>query len=212
MRDAAVVVIGQTMARYVERHLGRRPEIAHPPIYGEGPWPQGARFEEGRVTIVNPCAIKGLPIVLALARALPDCRFGALAGWGTTAADRGALSALPNMALLPRIDDVLRTTRVLLVPSLWYEGFGLVVIEAMLRGIPVVASDSGGLVEAKQGTRFVLPVRKITRYEAGYDERGLPRAVVPPQELSPWVDALRSLANDRALYEEESRRSRHGCV
>ncbi len=209
------MVIGQTMAGYVERHLGRRPQLAHPPIYGAGPWPDRGRFDEGLVTIVNPCAIKGLSIVLALAGALPDCRFGALPGWGTTAADRRALERLKNLTLLPnvrQIDDVLRATRVLLVPSLWYEGFGLVVMEAMLRGIPVVASDSGGLVEAKQGTRFVLPVRRISRYEPEYDERGLPKAVVPPQDVASWIEALRALTTDRALYEHESRRSRDAAT
>jgi surfactin synthase thioesterase subunit/glycosyltransferase involved in cell wall biosynthesis len=209
-RAAAIVVIGRTMADYVEQHLGRRPEIAHPPIYGEGPWAQVARVEEGLVTIVNPCAVKGLAIALALARALPDCRFGALPGWGTTVADLRELAA-QHVTLLPscpEIDDVLRATRVLLVPSLWYEGFGLVVIEAMLRGIPVIASDSGGLGEAKQGTRFLLPVQRIVRYEPEYDERGLPRAVVPPQDLAPWLEAVRGLTGDRALYQDESRRAR----
>jgi surfactin synthase thioesterase subunit/glycosyltransferase involved in cell wall biosynthesis len=212
---ASVVVIGRTMAGYVEQHLGRRPHVAHPPIYGDGPWPELARFDEGLVTIVNPCAIKGLSIVLELARALPGCHFGALPGWGTTAADRRALEALPNVTLLPnrrQIDDVLRPTRVLLVPSLWYEGFGLVVVEAMLRGIPVVASDSGGLVEAKRGTRFVLPVQRIVRYEPEYDERGLPRAIVPPQDVASWIEAVRALTTDRALYEDESRRSRDAAT
>jgi surfactin synthase thioesterase subunit/glycosyltransferase involved in cell wall biosynthesis len=212
---AAVVVIGRTMADYVAQHLGRRPQIAHPPIYGEGPWPQLARFDAGWVTTVNPCAIKGLAILLALARALPDCQFGALPGWGTTGADRGALAALPNVRLLPSspaIDDVLRATRVLLVPSLWYEGFGLVVVEAMLRGIPVIASDSGGLVEAKQGTRFQLPVRRITGYAPEYDERGLPRALVPSQEVAPWVEAVSALGADRELYLDESRRSREAAA
>ena len=60
------------------------------------------------------------------------------------------------------------------MPSLWYEGFGLSVMEAMLRGIPVIASDSGGLAEAKLGTRFVVPVRPIERFEPVFDEHGLP--------------------------------------
>ncbi len=117
--------------------------------------------------MVNPCAVKGISIFLALARRFPEYSFGALPGWGTTAADRQALQALPNVTLLANvrnIEQVFSKTRVLLMPSLWYEGFGLSVMEAMLRGIPVIASDSGGLTEAKLGTRFVLPVRPIKGY------------------------------------------------
>ncbi len=37
--------------------------------------------------------------------------------------------------------------RALVVPSLWYEPFGLVTLEAMARGVPVIVSDRGGLPE-----------------------------------------------------------------
>lgn len=39
------------------------------------------------------------------------------------------------------------SARVVVVPSLWYEPFGLVALEAMARGIPVIVSDRGGLPE-----------------------------------------------------------------
>ena len=128
--------------------------MIHPPIYGAGPFANYGNFERGLIAMINPCAVKGISIFLETAERLPEYEFGVVPGWGTTAADRRALERLPNVRFLPNvkdIDEVLARTRVLLNPSLWYEGFGLIVMEAMLRGIPVVASDSGGLEEAKRG-------------------------------------------------------------
>ena len=202
--SAAIIAIGRNTADYIGAHLGRRAAVIHPPIYGNGPFP---RFGSGDlVTMINPCAVKGISIFLALADRFPQQRFAALAGWGTTAEDRRTLEARPNVTLLrnqKHIDDVLKDTRLLLVPSLWFEGFGLIVVEAMLRGIPAVASDAGGLTEAKLGTRFVIPVRPIERYEAVFDDQGLPRAVLPEQDLAPWAGALLALGN-RDVYEQES--------
>ena len=212
---AAVIAIGQHTAQYVERHAGRRPAVIHPPVYGEGPFEQYGSAGNALVTMVNPCAIKGIAIFLALARRFPQTSFAALPGWGTTAADRRSLDGLPNVRLLPNVRDiaqVLRNTRVLLMPSLWYEGFGLSVMEAMLRGIPVISSDSGGLSEAKMDTRFILPVRPIERYEPVFDECGLPRPVVPEQDIEPWAEALKALLSETALYEEESRTSRERAL
>jgi glycosyltransferase involved in cell wall biosynthesis len=214
-RAAAVVAIGHHTAAYICRHTGREAVVIHPPIYGSGPFPNLAAFDAGLITMVNPCAVKGISIFVALAARFPAYGFGVLPGWGTTASDRTQMAAHPNIAMLPNcrhIAEFLGRTRVLLMPSLWYEGFGLTVVEAMLHGIPVIASDAGGLVEAKMGMPFVARVPAIERYKPVFDEHSLPMPVIEPVDLRPWDDALHALTADRALYERVSSASREAAL
>jgi glycosyltransferase involved in cell wall biosynthesis len=211
---AAIVAIGNHMAAYIERALGRPVVVIHPPIYGAGPYPNYASFEHGFITMINPCAVKGISIFLEVARRLPEYQFAAISGWGTTIEDRRALGLVPNIRLLPNpkdIDQLLVQTRLLLNPALWYEGFGLIVMESMLRGIPVVASDSGGLKEAKRGTGYVIPVHTIERFEPVFDEHAMPRPVVAENDAAPWVAAVRELLTDSSAYERESAASRQAA-
>lgn len=212
---AGIVAIGRHMAGYIERELGRPAAVIHPPLYGPGPFTHHANFGRGAITMINPCAVKGISVFLQVAERMPGHPFAVLPGWGTTAEDRRALERLPNVRFLPHarnIDDVLAGTRVLLMPSLWYEGFGLIVMENMLRGVPVVASDSGGLKEAKSGTGYVIPVQTIERYQPVFDEHGMPKPVVRETDPAPWLAAIEELLSDRAAYQRESNASREAAL
>ena len=56
-----------------------------------------------------------------------------------------------------RVNSLLRHAHALVVPSIWSEPFGLVTLEALAMGTPVVASNMGGLPEIAglQGKDFV---------------------------------------------------------
>jgi glycosyltransferase involved in cell wall biosynthesis len=55
------------------------------------------------------------------------------------------------------IEHQLRDAWALVAPSVWAEPFGLVAVEAIVRGVPVIASSSGGLSEiVEQGVSGLL--------------------------------------------------------
>jgi len=97
------------------------------------------------------------------------------------------------------MEDAWRDIKVLLVPSVWFEAWGIVVVEAHLRGIPVISSNAGALPEAMLGLDYVIPV---TTVDGKRDEKGT--YIVPEQDITPWADALNELMTDRVRYEEVS--------
>lgn len=216
LRQAHVVVgVSRYVAGYIRQWSGI--PAVHVPIslLDPPPYPDLGRFENEFVTLVNPCAVKGISIFLELADRLPEVRFAGVPTWGTTQADRAALASRANVTLLDpvdNVDDILRRTRVLLVPSLWAEARSRIVVEAMLRGVPVIASNVGGIREAKLGVDYLLPVRPIERYRSQLDEQMVPLADLPPQDVAPWQAALQRLVSDRAHYDELSRASRQAAL
>jgi surfactin synthase thioesterase subunit/glycosyltransferase involved in cell wall biosynthesis len=210
-----VVGVSRYVADYIRKHAGI--DAVHVPIslIEREDWPEIGRFDNQFTTLVNPCAVKGIDIFLALADAFPQTAFAAVPMWGTNQRDQAALRARPNVTVLEPVDDVnalLARTRVLLVPSLWAEARSRMVIEAMLRGVPVMASDVGGIPEAMMGVPYLLPVNPIARYQTRLDEQMVPVAEVPPQATEPWREALGRLIEDRAHWEEISRASRAAAV
>ncbi|RKE21820.1 glycosyltransferase family 4 protein [Streptomyces sp. TLI_171] len=213
-RAAGLVAVSEAARAYVAEHAGLRARVVRPQVYGDGPFAVAGRFGRGAVTMVNPCAYKGISIFLGLADALPEGSFLAVVTWGADRAERAELARRANVEVVPPVDDideVLARTGVLLMPSLWDETFGYTCVEAMLRGVPVLASAVGGLVEAKLGVPGSLPVRPVTAYRR---EPGAarPAPVVAAQELGPWQEALTALLTDRAHYERQAADSRAAAL
>jgi glycosyltransferase involved in cell wall biosynthesis len=198
-----IIVISDFVRQYLKTYGKLDSTKIFLPVYGSGPFDNLGNFSEGYLTLVNPCLEKGIDIFLRLASDFPRVNFAVVPTWG---ADDGVIRSIlahKNVHILPpadNLDDVWKQTRVLLVPSIWFETFGYVVVEAMLRGIPVVASDIGGLPEAKLGVDYLVPINPAVRKDG--------KLANPGQDIEPWRQVLKGILTDEDAYENCSAQSR----
>lgn len=215
-RADGVVGVSHYVANYVREWSGL--DAVHVPISLLDPgteYPNLGRADNPYVTMVNPCAVKGISIFLGIADLMPDVQFAGVPLWGTQQEELDEMRRRPNIHLIgpyDNMDDLLRQTSVMLVPSVWAEARSRVVLESMSRGVPVLASDVGGLHEAKLGVPYLIRVRPIVRYKPALDSNMVPIADVPPQDPRPWVEILNGLLHDPAQWEDLSRASRKAAL
>jgi glycosyltransferase involved in cell wall biosynthesis len=105
--------------------------------------------EHRYISFVSPAPHKGGEIFVEIARALPEYDFFVCGGGSRKIIEQ--FRGFRNLRYIPWIDDmrdVYSQTWLMLVPSIWPEPFGRVVVEAMANGIPCIVSRRGGLPEA----------------------------------------------------------------
>lgn len=208
-RADGIIAVSKYVADYIDTYSNQKAQVIYSPVYGKPPHPFFGSPTRGFVTMINPSKIKGIQLFLAVVAANPHMDFAVVPTWATTAGDRRDLENAGVKIIPPddQIDHIFSQVKVLLVPSLWGEAFGQIVVEAMLRGIPVLASNLGGLPEAKLAIDFLLPVNEVTEYEDSLDERKVQVPKVPLQDPGPWIQALRHLHEDRSFYRQLARDS-----
>jgi glycosyltransferase involved in cell wall biosynthesis len=143
------------------------------------------------VTFVNPIPFKGRDLAFEIARRCPDIPFAFVRTWALDAEEAAglerAMATVGNVALLPRTGDmrsIYSRAKVVLTPSMIEETWGRVATEAQFNGIPVVASNRGGLVESVGPGGVLLD---------------------PDGPAEPWVEAVHRLWTDEPFYAAVSR-------
>lgn len=196
-RVDGIAAPGEWLRGELQRWTGREAAAFALPAYGYTAGPFPSPDDQGTVTLVSPATGDGLPLLLELARRSPDVDFAAALGTAAMG-DLADLQEPPNVSLLETSEDygeVLDGTRVLLLPSLQPAGFEPLAVEAMLRGIPVLASDLGGLADAALRVGLLLPAP--ARLE---------------RDAAPWAEALGRLLADGELFARVSSASREAAA
>ena len=150
--DQPMLANSQFVARSVAEQTGIQPLVVSPIIEREK---YETTLNPQFVTFINPVPLKGVKLAIAIAKLCPQIPFQFVVGWVQSSAYHvkllDALSEAPNIHLRPWQADmrgIYASTKILLVPSQWHEGFGRVIVEAQISGIPVIASSRGGCPEA----------------------------------------------------------------
>lgn len=211
-----IIAPSKHVAQYIETHLGRQATVFYPDVFGKPPFPDLGGYDNPYITMINPCPWKGSSILINLAKHRPDLAFATVPTWGATPDLIETLKAIPNLTILPetpRIDEIFSKTRILIAPSMCQEAFGLVSPEALLRGIPVVASDIAGLKESTLGVATLLPVEPLpfSGPKEGTDHTKF-EWVEPFNPVEPWSAAIDDILKSREGYAERSKRGRETAL
>jgi glycosyltransferase involved in cell wall biosynthesis len=155
-------------------------------------------------------AYKGIvPMLAAWTAADVDAELHILGDGDLAAEVRAAAAADPRIVWPGQVSpvevaDTLRTSRAMLVPSLWEEGFGRVAAEALAFGRPVITTGHGGLAEVVDETTgwitgssqdaLVAAIREAATSASAVEGRGAAAARRHAERFSPQVTTAELIA------------------
>lgn len=149
-----------------------------------------SRRSNENVTFINPHPVKGSETAMQIVSSCPEIPFRFIRSWRLPEEQEEALTdharRHSNLTVEPQRRDmkqVYRRAKIVIVPSKCEESWGRVATEAQFSGIPVVASNHGGLPESV-GPGGIL--------------------IDPDSDIENWVRAVRRLWFDEAHYRDIS--------
>lgn len=146
-----IIANSKFMARLIRGGLGREAHVLYPEVDEPMPWERRRDPVARCIVAIATTKKKGVDIMIQLARSFPEeqfllCGLKPLTRYKSRQLTDPTLKNIVAVGRLPT-PAAYALAKMVLVPSQWPEPFGRVNAEAVLRGIPVLASRVGGVSE-----------------------------------------------------------------
>lgn len=204
----AVIVPSRFAQKYYAEKLGIQSVVIPPLLSADTQNLSDQQRQRRYITYVNPEPGKGMTWFAKITKILndrkPDSEFLVVEGRGKvqqfarTGFLLDGINNLRVMANTPNPSDFLQVSKIVLIPSYYEETFGRIAVEAMMNGIPVIASNRGALPEVVGNAGILLSI----------PDRFQPNSLEIPSdvEVEQWIDAIVRLWDDREYYDSVCRR------